>query len=484
MSLIDKRLRKEIISSQAEESYNFNKKIIEEIKPTIEIIKNEQIKIKDTCEDYHLKLSTLSEELNFIEKKNKDMQNEISFLTDVFEQLRKIIINLEIQNESFEVFQNENLSDIDVITKIESALNSVYDFDSVYKIRVIEERKDDIDRTLKSFFKRFYLFYCEKISKIESTSRGELKIHTFFYEQTKIYEKFFQFSSTNLPEMFIQLISAYKEFNTKIYKREFENHLKLIHKIFSERRTSKIEEVFQIFYESFFLVIKAEVHFCLKHLLFDKIDVVEYVSDIFYDVVDFLIHSLNGLFEKMPVDLINTLKFREYNFIGPEEIIWKEIVDKLVQQRKVFEERFILEEKDNFFSRKREKNLEITLSNLNKGLEKDLRNRLIEIEIQDILREENDILDRIKVLKLLNRFNQIVKEEEIEVKIQEKLRELEKEVIVYVYEDDDRKRRRMERVVRSSRGDEVLSEFVLMVLKENGDDKFCREIDEFSKNCD
>ncbi|RVD92946.1 exocyst complex component Sec3 [Tubulinosema ratisbonensis] len=473
---------KKIISEKAQESYTFNKKIIEELKPTIHLIKKEHLNTKETCEEYNKKLSLLSQELIFIEEKNKELQNEISFLTNLFDHLRKIVVNLEIQNESFEVFQNENLEDLDIIARIESGLESVHDFDSVYKIRVIEERKEEIDRTLKGFFKRFYLFYREKIGKIESTSKGELKIHTFFYNQTKIYEKIIQFASINLSEMFIQIITAYKEINTKIYKKEFENHLKLIYKVFAEKRSSKAEEIFQIFFESFFLVIKAEVHFCSNHLLFDKVDVAEFVSDIFYDVVDFLLHSLNALFEKMPLDLINVLHLKNYKKEGKEGFIWKEVCDKLTQQRKVYEDRFILEESDNFFSRNRDRNLELTLSNLKKKMTNNLRTKLIQIELKDILREENDIFDRLKVLKLLYKFNDEIKDDQISLKIQEKLRGLEKEIIVYVYEDDDKKRRRVERLIRNSKDETRIREFVLLVVKENCDDLFGKEIDEIVKN--
>ncbi|KCZ73934.1 hypothetical protein H311_05105, partial [Anncaliia algerae PRA109] len=81
MSIIDERLKKEIISEDALNAYKSNQKTIEKIKPTLSLIKAEHIKNMEVCLSYDNKLSEASNQLNFIEKRNKDLQNEITFLT-------------------------------------------------------------------------------------------------------------------------------------------------------------------------------------------------------------------------------------------------------------------------------------------------------------------------------------------------------------------------------------------------------------------
>lgn len=449
------------------------------IKPTLSLIKAEHIKNMEVCLSYDKKLSEASNQLNFIEKRNKDLQNEITFLTKVFNALRKLTVNLEMQSEYFEVFHSENFSSLEIISKIESALSYLSEFNSVYNIRVIEERKEEISKTLKIFYKKFTTFFNEKLSKIESTSRGELKIHTFIYEEVKIYENIFQFASVNFTESFIQLISIYKDHNTKIYKKEFENHLKVIYKVFQEKKGQRVKEIFDIFYESFFLIIKAEVHFCKKHVLFSKVNLHEFVSDMFYDVIDYLIYSLNNLFEKLPVELIDSLEMNySFEFVGEEKEIWKSLVSRMEEQRKLYEKRFISEEKDNFLSRSREKNLEFTLYNLTKRIKEPLRNELIEIEIDDILREDDDIEDKIKILRMLYLFSDKVKHNKIEFYINEKLKELEKEIIAYVFADEEKSKRRIERLFKQSANEKRVNEFIKFICEDNCDDEFKSVIDE------
>ncbi|EOB14022.1 hypothetical protein NBO_42g0012, partial [Nosema bombycis CQ1] len=207
---------------------------------------------------YFIKLERLTKEMNQIEKENTKLENEILYQTSIYNRLKDLLIHLEIKETHFISLETDSLKSSEGVSRIEKALYALGNFkEGDYKIRVVKEKKERINESLKGFYKRFI----KEINSIltESKINDSLCIHKDLYNKLNFLKDIF-LNSKKFKDFHAVLCGLYAKQSSLLYSKEMENHLNKLNRILNKEK-DKIEEVLEGLLESYKNIIKIEKKF-------------------------------------------------------------------------------------------------------------------------------------------------------------------------------------------------------------------------------
>ncbi|KAF9763416.1 hypothetical protein NGRA_1285 [Nosema granulosis] len=311
--------------------------------PFIDIICGKMGSIKMDYDLYYIKLERLAKEMATIEDANTKLENEILYQTSIYNRLRDLLISLEIKEEHFISLETEALDTPEGLSKIEKALNILCSFDIPdYTIRVVEEKKERIEKALRSFYKRFIHFLGTFFGKKEASS-GVLRVHSDLYSRMKAYKDIYAYSR-RFPDFYAVLCRVYFKHAQNLYSREIETHLATVHKLLTnedkDKVDEKVEECLGGLMETYKSIEDCESKF-LKDMNIDldssevfsssnKI-ILDFIEDVFYisplSTIIFLEHNEH---EELKIKLKKKFISREMEVKDPKEGLkrFKEIIKK------------------------------------------------------------------------------------------------------------------------------------------------------------
>lgn len=487
MQNIEERLSKEAISKKQTDLLRKNIQVVRKIQPICDSLKRENLKTRSFYSIYAMKLDRVSSKLQEIELRNTELQTLINNKTAVFELLRDIAVNSEINDEHFSIFGSADFSTSEGLVRIEQALLGCeeHQFEDM-DLRIIRERSFETQNALKLFFRRFRLFFEEFLSHLEDASDGKLKVHSSEYEEIRRFEFIFKFAFYNYKEDFISISSMYSRHAKDVYYKEVERHMSILQKLFSDKKAAKISDGVGIFMESFFMVVKCEVYFCKTKLFFGD-DVTEFVSDIFRDVFNVIMVVFQSLYKAQGLNLICALGSEfAFEFQSDERDIWLLFVEKIKKQREQMKKDFLNREKDDLSARSRLKNLDRCLEHIKVCNDLEITEKLVEMTAADIMRgNKEELEDVIHTLRLLYKLNSSLKDrqdldttvKEVNEVIWSRLKDFEKEGMGYVFGGDNSKvTKRIKNVLSLIDNENNILAFFKNMVFENASDEQKREL--------
>lgn len=408
---------------------------------------NEKLKV---FRFYSLKLNKLSSEIEEIEQKNDFIELQIKNKALLFEELKNLLVSIEIKPEHFTNLNSFGDSNSDLST-VNISLNVLKSFYSDFDILIIKDLKDKISKVLKTFIKNFLVYFQKNLNNFESESKGELKIHTKLYEEMKKYEFVFDYCKENDNESFTILTRKYLTTVKNLYEKEFEVHLNYLLKAIKNYKNkanlkTKLEKIISVLFESFFVILRCENNF-VKNLFFDSENFVnEFLKNVFFNVFEFLftfifdcfkisnLFTINALFksksvksdfEDFNISIINDFKSEIIKIIDNyKNLLFKEysVILKLESNKKSFK-RIVDDIKNNAYIEMNNEVIEFFIVELKKKKEKGkIESCLFKLEL---VCEILDINNHSKRNELESYKNIIEKD-------------LEKEVIGYVFAGDNK----------------------------------------------
>lgn len=484
---IDEILSKEGLSDEKAQVLRKNAEIVKSIGPACELLKRENMKLRVHYDVYNLKLERLSKELEEIETNSRRLEMEIRNKTALLDVLKAISVNLEMCEEYCDVLDVASFETPENLAKIEEALSALEEnpFEDIDMLAVKGREVEVKDRT-KAFMKRFKVFFSEFLESIESMSEGQLRVHSLMYEGVKKYEFILKFAFERQKEDFVSLTSLYSKYSKEMYRYEFERHLSVLQKLCSEKSPEKMQEGLGIFIESFFMIVKCEVHFC-KFRLFNGDDVTEFVLGIFKSVFDLVLEAFQNMFKHRGLSLICALNNDFlFEFQNEERDIWLVFLEKMRKFREYSKNTFLTRERDDYASRSRARNLDRCLEHIKLCNDLEISERLVEMITLDITRNKReDLEDLIHTLKLLYKLSSGLKEKpelntsakELNDVIGDRLQDLEREGIGYIFGGDDSKVVKRTKAILSliDNDRDILNSFKKIVF-ENANDEQQREL--------
>ncbi|KAM0676974.1 Exocyst complex component 1 [Binucleata daphniae] len=270
---------------------------------------------------YQLKLENLSKEMQQIEQKNDYIELQIKNKKMLYNELKNLLVSIEIKPEHFTTLENQKFDDL---TTINISLNVLKSFYGDYDILVVNEVKEKVKNTLKTFTNNFIFFFQKKLNMFSTESKGELKIHTKIYEEIKKYEFVFDYCKESDTEAFVVLSRKYLYSVKFLYEKEFNVHLSYLIKAlkgYKEKLKIKLEDVISVLFESFFVVLRCENNF-IKSMFYDTDEFANnFIKSMFTDVLlqmnDFLINcsKINNVYTINAINKSKNIKndLQDYN---------------------------------------------------------------------------------------------------------------------------------------------------------------------------
>lgn len=484
---IEEILFKEGFSDEKVQMLQKNAEIVKNIRPTCDSLKKENLKLRVHYDVYSLKLERLSKELEEIEANSRKLEVEIRNKTAVLDVLKGVVVNLEMCEEYCDMLDVAGFETPEELAKIEEALSALEEnpFEDL-DILAVKGREAEVKDRIKAFIKRFKVFFGEFLESIESMSEGQLKVHSLMYDSIKRFEFIFRFVSEKHKEDFVSLTSLYSKYSNEMYRYEFERHLGVLQKLCSEKSAEKMQEGMRIFIESFFMIVKCEVHFC-KFRLFSGEDVTEFVLGMFKGVFDLVLGIFHNMFKYRDLALICALN-NDFLFEcqNEERDIWAVFLDKMRKFREQAKNTFLLRERNDCASRSRARNLDRCMEYIKFCNDLEISEKLVEMITLDITRgNREDLEDLIHVLKLLYKLSSGLKgkseldttAKELDDVIGDRLQDLEREGIGYIFGGDDSKVVKKTKAILSliDNNSDILSSFKKIVF-DNASDEQRREL--------
>lgn len=484
---IEEILYREGFSDKKAQALRKNAEIVKSIRPICESLKRENLKLRVHYDVYNLKLERLSKELEEIETNSRRLEVEIRNKTALLDVLKAVAVNLEMSEEYCDVLDAAGFETPEDLAKIEEALSALEEnpFEDIRIFAVKSQEVEVKDRT-KTFMKRFKVFFSEFLESIESMSAGQLRVHSLMYDRVRRYEFIFKFAFEKQKEDFVSLTSLYSRYSNEMYSYEFEKHLSVLQKLCSEKSPEKMQDGLGIFIESFFMIVKCEVHFC-KFRLFNGEDVTEFVMGIFKSVFDLVLGAFQSMFKHRGLVLICALKSDfVFEFQNEERDIWLVFLEKMRKFREHAKSTFLIREREDYASRSRTRNLDRCMEHIKLCNDLEISERLVEMITLDITRNKReDLEDLIHTLKLLYKLSSGLKEKpelnasakELDDVIGDRLQDLEREGIGYIFGGDDSKVVKRTKAIMSliDNNRDILNSFKKIVL-DNANDEQRREL--------
>ncbi|EPR78625.1 hypothetical protein SLOPH_1746 [Spraguea lophii 42_110] len=248
-------------------------------KPSTTAIKKECEELTTKLELYIIRINEIDKEISELEESNRKLISAIDNKEITYKMLSLLLEKIKI-DYNFDMDDMEDvLKSIDIINVYEkectTSLDELEHKDVKYSlldidIEIIKEINEKIIEDKKSFFKKFIIFFNNKLKKINSRSKGELMVHNYIYDNLKEYSKIFSFIKNYKNDMhnkyYTALLDSYVSYAKKLYSIELKNHLDIIDYSLKKASVPHIKNTLSIFYKSYFLVIECENIFLKNNL--------------------------------------------------------------------------------------------------------------------------------------------------------------------------------------------------------------------------
>lgn len=431
-----------------------------DLDPYIDIIKGKMGSIKMDYDLYYIKLERLAKEMETIEQENTKLENEILYQTSIYNRLRDLLINLEIKEEHFISLETDPLDSSEGVTRIEKALKVLSGFDiQEYTIRVVEEKKERITTALRLFYKRFIKFLSNFF--VTTTESRELNIHNELYRRMKVYKDIYAYSK-QFSDFYAVLCRVYLKHAQKLYDREMEHHLSVVHKLLANSK-EKVEECISDLLQTYQSLIKCEINF-LKSMSIDSD-----ATDIFSNTNQIISDFIQDVYYISPLPTINYL---DTHWVSSDLKVYCDLQENLKVIVGTLKKKFLnkeMEVKDKEESLRRFKEI-LRISKL-----KDLNSILFNFHKERILRGRDGILEEIEAKRLLEELILLYDEDEGE-NVECINEAIKKKLIEFVYEEGDSKVfERLKKLLNEMKGGEnfknQMHKEMYDILKETVDDK-------------
>lgn len=290
---IEKEFENEFISEDEIKRIKTNIKIISSIIPNCRTIKQENEKLLETFLLYDLKLQRLKNSLDQIETDNKRIQRILSNKTKLFEELRMLLIKSEIKDEYFDSLESLTFTSDSDLVKIQEALDVFMDYKKLkYDLRIVYQRQEAIDNSIKRFLGRFKFYYKDMLGDIRPDTSGKLGIHSFLYQKVGKFDFIFKFCAQNADDILQTLNSIYLNAASKIYTEEFEKNFSILGKVLHDKTLVNGIESIKIVFKCIFMILKCELNFCME--TFIPTGYIEFCEGLFKHIFHLLYVNLDN----------------------------------------------------------------------------------------------------------------------------------------------------------------------------------------------
>lgn len=310
------------------------KKEISFIKPLIDLLKSEIKSQKTPHSVYQVMIDYLWGDLEEVQKETIHLKEKLKFETEVYERLKQICLSLTFDEENFHILEVGSFTDDEDLVKMEKSLAMLADFSKgEYTLKIIKERETENFQIISKFFKRFLIYISKMFTKSESNA--ELKVHRSFYEQMSKFKFIYQFSKTS-REYFSFLCNAYTKKSMDLYNSEFKIHLNRVSELITGTETLKcaIDSIIMT-YQS---LLECEINFM------NVLGIESTPKDIFLTVDTMIVDFIDIFFNKLPYTVIGSMfQYTSEKYVDRLGSLY----DSLMEKRRVFEEIFIHQKKDN-----------------------------------------------------------------------------------------------------------------------------------------
>ncbi|WUR03106.1 exocyst complex component 1 (EXOC1) [Vairimorpha necatrix] len=414
------------------EDLNKNIENFKTIIPYIDLIKNKISSVDTNFELYNVKLEKLATEMKNIEEENTKLENEIFYQTSIYENLKDLLLKLQLKEEHFITLETETFTNQGLV-KIEEAIENLENFSAEnYTIRVVKEKKNRINETLEKFYKKF-VGYIANLLENEQIGTN-FQVHTELYKKLEKY-KFLYKMSEKYEKNYTNLCDLYINYSKVRYNAELTEYLKRLLDLNKEsKKPENIEQTINTIFETYKLLIHVESNF-LKSMSIKRD-----IKEIFNNSNQKIVNFLKDLYFILPLETVcYTNKNLEENTEN-EEIFYKNFIEDLkISVLGKLKKQFLQKEAE---LRDKEKGIARFKNFIKLSKMEDFNNILYRINISRILRLDNesniwDIIDSKRGLFEINykTNDDIYKEADKEIN-----KRLEKSVIDFVFEHGELKR--------------------------------------------
>ncbi len=302
--------------------------------PKIDLILQDVEALRKKFSIYSIRLNIISKNMLNTQKRIKFLKYKKKIETIIYKNLRDLCIFLSMGEEEVYLMENGSFSDVHDLSKIERSLDilsRIYLND--YNIRIVEEKKIDLEQKERNFLKRFINFIENMFIKTESV--GELVVHRKLYEIMKKYKFIFTFSK-KYKDLYSVLCSLYSKKTLEMYELEFKYHIKSLLKMIND--PYKLNISLKILAKTYESLIKCEYDF-IKTM---EIDIV--VFDIFRSISDKIVGFIKDIFFKFRLATLITVA-DIINDKDDKNEIYTYFLNMLNERYKIMFELFIKDEK-------------------------------------------------------------------------------------------------------------------------------------------
>ena len=274
-----------ILENNSEESSKNLKEFKKDLTNLIENIKN--VKSKINLENTPFKVQNVIfqkqwEEFEGIQSRLGFLEKKESFEMAVFENLKQICLNLNLDEENLFVLKNGSFKNDTDLIKMEKSLNILTTFSNKkYDIKIIKESEIENSDVFIKFLKRFIIFLSKVF--VESDARSELKVHSSFYNSIKKFRFIYKASRSN-TEYYAVLCKAYLRKSIDLYNKEFDLHLSRISDLVNDNKG--LEMAIETIIKSYICLYESEQDF-MNFMEIDS-DPKEIFSDVDSMIFDFI----------------------------------------------------------------------------------------------------------------------------------------------------------------------------------------------------
>lgn len=217
------------------ESFKLFKESLNPFKPKIDNLSNELSLQSIPFSVHQVRIDSLSSELSDVQNTIKYLERKLEFETAIYEKLKKIILSLTADQDKLHILEIGCFTDDNDLVKMEDSLSILSEItNEKYELKILKDRESEVFEIVSNFLKRFLMFLSKL--QIKSESKGELQVHSVFYNIMSKFKFIYSFSKSN-SEYYTVLCVSYTKKAKNLYGEEFKIHLNRIAELIKDSGT-------------------------------------------------------------------------------------------------------------------------------------------------------------------------------------------------------------------------------------------------------
>jgi len=313
--------------------------------PYLDVIERELKNIRKTHSAHDIRLEVLSESLNTIHHKNRELEGKINKDLALYEHLKELVMALTIESENIETLENGSFNDPEALGMMEKTISLLVSIDlEKYTIKAVVDKIEETKSRIEKFLKRFLMFL-KGIFK-STAKNGELQVHKEVYKRMKQYLFIYELSKGH-GNYYEILSNMYIVESRRMYEDEFAKNIEILNSLVDSSK--KIDVSIEVLLKSFESLIGCEVRF-LKYMGFTKDDRSENGSsgkknaalenEIFEGISAMIIDFIDGMYEKAPLPTLMAINAHMQRS-GEEMEFHKKFKGELERKNRLLEDLYL-----------------------------------------------------------------------------------------------------------------------------------------------